>query len=157
MLSVLGKRLDYCATGMIEDWEQGYFTPKIIYTLLLGCCLATCTWLVDSKKFVSTFVKSKKYIFEKNVHTLLFLLGMLHSYSRITQLMYNVYTLSNNTGKFYRVSCPDFRYISAHHHEFIVREDHHETLSSSSCHVADGLPGVGGWVVHVNGVCCFII
>ena len=62
-----GNQTPTICNGMVEDWEQGYFIPKIIYTLLLECCLATCTWLVDSKKFeiinflfFVDFVKTKK-------------------------------------------------------------------------------------------------
>ena len=49
--------------------------------------------------------------------------------------------------------------ISTHYHEFIAREDCHQTLSSRSRHMTDDLPGAGGCVVHahVNGSCLIII
>ena len=44
-------------------------------------------------------------------------------------------------------------YVSTNNNHLIGWEDCSKTVMSSSLHVADVIPGVGGWVVLVNSCC----
>ena len=54
-------------------------------------------------------------------------------------------------GNFHLISCSTTICVASHHHQFVAREDCYQRVRSCSGHVADDLPGVGCWVVLVNG------